>query len=160
MRANRDLDCEIRIAVIRSGPVVQPERTRQLVPIAPTAGVVMTLSNIELILLHNPKCSKSRQTKALLEERGHEFIERCYLDDPLSREELEDLASRLGRPVRDWVRRKETVFGESGLDQESGDDAILDLMADHAILMERPILIRGARAVVGRPPEDVLALLD
>lgn len=120
----------------------------------------MTLANDELILLHNPRCSKSRQTKALLEQRGVAFVERCYLDSPLSKEELEDLATRLARPLREWVRRKEAPYAEAGLDGDSEDDAIIAAMVRHPILMERPILVNGARAAVGRPPEDVLSLLD
>ncbi len=116
-------------------------------------------SDDELVLLHNPRCSKSRATKALLEERGASFTERLYLEAPLSREELEDLAARLGKPVGEWVRRKEAAFGEAGLRGESSDAEILDAMVAHPILMERPILVRGKRAAVGRPPEDVLGLL-
>ena len=120
----------------------------------------MALPNDAIVLLHNPRCSKSRATRALLEERGVEFQERRYLDEPLSRAELEDLAKRLGRPVGEWVRRKEAAFSEAGLAADASDDAIFEAMAAHPILMERPILIRGPRAAVGRPPEDVLALLD
>lgn len=121
----------------------------------------MTLpaSDTEILLLHNPRCSKSRATLALLAERGVEFAERRYLEQPLSREELGDLALRLGRPVAEWVRRGEAAFAEAGLDAEAGDAALLAAMARHPILLERPILIRGKRARVGRPPEAVLDLL-
>ena len=67
-----------------------------------------------LVLLHNPRCSKSRQTKSLLEERGVAFEERLYLEDPLSRAELDELGKRLGRPAREWTRTKESAFGEAG----------------------------------------------
>jgi len=119
----------------------------------------VTLPRDRRVLLHNPRCSKSRQAKQLLEERGVAFEERRYLETPLSREELADLAGRLGRPVGEWVRRKEAAFGEAALDADSGEDALLDAMARHPILMERPILIDGARARVGRPPEDLLELV-
>jgi arsenate reductase len=112
------------------------------------------------VLLHNPRCSKSRQAKALLEERGVSFEERHYLDEPLSLNELEDLAERLGKPIGEWVRPKEAEFAEAGLDASSDASALLDAVAAHPILMERPILVAGARARVGRPPEDVLDLLD
>lgn len=112
-----------------------------------------------LLLLHNPRCSKSRAALALLEERGVEFVLREYLKDPLSRAELESLAERLGRPPGEFVRRNESAFGEAGLDAKSTDDEILDAMAESPILMERPILVRGDRAAIGRPPEDVLALV-
>jgi arsenate reductase len=112
-----------------------------------------------LLLLHNPGCSKSRATLTLLEEKGARFRVREYLEDPLSREELESLAARLGRSASGFVRGKESAFAESGCDADSNDAAILDAMAAAPILMERPILVRADRAVIGRPPEDVLVLL-
>ncbi|MBW2241163.1 MAG: arsenate reductase family protein [Deltaproteobacteria bacterium] len=116
-------------------------------------------SDDELLLLHNSRCSKCRASKALLEERGVAFSERFYLDEPLSKEELEELATRLGKPATEWVRRKEDAFAVAGLTDDSNADAILDAMAAHPILVERPILVRGQRAVIGRPPEDILDLL-
>jgi len=101
----------------------------------------------ELLLLHNPRCSKSRAARALL-------------DEPLSLAELRDLAQRLGRPAREWARRGEDAWRAAGLGEEPGDDAVLAAMAAHPVLIERPIAVRGRRAVVGRPPERVLDLLD
>ncbi len=112
-----------------------------------------------LLLLHNPRCSKSRAALALLEERGVSFSERRYLEDSLSRSELDDLRARLDRPVAEWVRKGEAAFAEAGLEGASTEEALLDAMAKHPILLERPIAIRGKRAVVGRPPENVLDLL-
>jgi len=97
--------------------------------------------------------------RALLEERGVPFTERRYLEEPLGRDELDALRERLARPAGEWVRRGETTFEEAGLGADADEEAILDAMAAHPILIERPILVRGARAVVGRPPERVLALL-
>lgn len=113
----------------------------------------------ELLLLHNPRCSKSRAALALLEERGAGARVRRYLDEPLSREELEDLRRRLDRPPSAWIRRGEGAFAELGLGDGADEDALLDAIARRPILMERPILIRGRRAVVGRPPEAILELL-
>jgi arsenate reductase len=110
----------------------------------------------ELVLLHNPRCSKSRAARALLEERGVAFVERRYLEEPLSPAELADLAARLGRSPRDWARRGEA---EWTLGDDASDARVLAAMAAHPILIERPILVRGSRAVVGRPPERVLELL-
>ncbi len=118
----------------------------------------MALPDDTTVLLHNPRCSKSRQTKALLEERGVDFVERRYLEEPLAVDELRDLAGRLGQPVRAFTRTKEAAFAERELG-EADDDALLAAMAEAPILMERPILVRGARAAVGRPPEQVLELL-
>jgi arsenate reductase len=112
-----------------------------------------------LTLLHNPRCSKSRAAKALLEERGVAFHERAYLDQPLSRQELQELRKRLGRPVAEWVRHGEAAYKEAGLERSSSDAAVLDAMTRFPILIERPILIAASKAVVGRPPEEVLVLL-
>lgn len=112
-----------------------------------------------LVLLYNPRCSKTRTAHALLMERGVAFVERRYLEDPLSRAELTSLRERLGRPAAEWVRRGEAAFAAAGLDAGSSEARILDAIAAHPILLERPILVRGARAVVGRPPENVLELL-
>jgi arsenate reductase len=112
-----------------------------------------------LVLLHNPRCSKSRAAHALLTERGVSFAERRYLEDPLTRTELASLRERLGCPASQWVRSSEAAFGTAGLGERSDEAALLDAMAEHPILLERPVLVRGSRAVVGRPPERVLELL-
>jgi arsenate reductase len=110
--------------------------------------------------LHNPRCSKSRATLALLEERGVSFETRLYLEDPLDTQELGELGQRLGRPILEWTRKKEGAFGAAGLSKDSGDAEVREAMQAAPILMERPIVIRGDRAAIGRPPEDVLTLLD
>lgn len=112
-----------------------------------------------LLLLHNPRCSKSRAARELLEERGVAFVERRYLEDPLSRDELDDLRQRLGRAATEWVRKGESAWADAGLGADASEEAVLDAMAAAPILVERPIVVRGPRAVVGRPPEDVLDLL-
>jgi len=111
------------------------------------------------VLLHNPRCSKSRAARALLGERGVEVQERRYLDEPLSRAELEELRRRLDRPASEWIRSGEPAYREAGLSATSSEALLLDAMAAAPILIERPILVRGSRAVVGRPPERVLELL-
>jgi arsenate reductase len=116
-------------------------------------------SDASLLLLHNPRCSKSRAAHGLLEARGVVFEERRYLDDPLTIAELYELAARLGRPPREWLRRGEEAWTATGLGGDASDDAILRAMAAHPILIERPILVRGRRAAVGRPPERILDLL-
>ena len=116
-------------------------------------------SDDSILLLHNPKCSKSRATLALLEESGAAFETRLYLQEPLDEAELRDLGTRLGKSVVDYTRTKQAEFAEAGLSKDSAEDAIFGAMAKTPILMERPVVIRGARAAIGRPPEDVLALL-
>ena len=112
-----------------------------------------------ILLLHNPKCSKSRATLALLEEKGATFETRLYLEDPLAEDELQDLGRRLGRAPVEFTRTKQAEFAEAGLTKDSSGDEILAAMAKTPILMERPVVLRGDRAAIGRPPEDVLALL-
>ncbi len=114
----------------------------------------------QLLLLHNPRCSKSRAARALLEERGVAFEERRYLEEPLSGDELAELGRRLDRPVAEWIRSGEAAFREAGLAADSDETVLLDAIATHPILLERPILVRGARARVGRPPERVLERLE
>jgi len=111
-------------------------------------------------LLHNPKCTKSRAAKALLDERKVDYDERRYLERPLNAAELAELRRRLDRPAREWVRASEDAFRAAGLSADSGDDQILAAMAEHPILIERPILILDTRAAVGRPTENIEALLD
>lgn len=111
-------------------------------------------------LLHNPRCSKSRAAKALLDQRKVAYDERRYLDRPLSRDELAALRQRLGRPAREWVRAGEAEYRDAGLTPDAGDDAILAAMERFPVLIERPILILPDRAAVGRPPERVVELLD
>ena len=109
---------------------------------------------------HNPRCSKSRQGLALLEERGAEVIVRRYLDVPPNRAELVAAWTALGKPpVIKMMRTGEKTFRELGLSKDSADVALLDAMAAHPILIERPLAISGARAVIGRPPEALLGLL-
>ena len=112
-----------------------------------------------LVLIHNPRCSKSRATLALLEERGAKLEIREYLEEPLSLDELEGLQARFGGPVIEWVRTGEDAFGEAGLDESADDATLLAAIAAHPKLLQRPILVRGARAAIGRPPEQVLELL-
>ena len=108
----------------------------------------------DLVLWHNPRCSKSRAAHELLGDRA---TTRRYLEDPPSREELERVLTLLGTDdPRVILRTGETAY--AGLEQATRDE-LLDAMAAHPELVERPIAIRGDRAVLGRPPERVLALL-
>lgn len=108
---------------------------------------------------HNPRCSKSRQGLALLEEQGVALTVRRYLDDPPSLLELKAVRAALDLPVLAMMRSKDALFAELGLTKDSGDDALLAAMAAHPKLIERPVLIAGDRAVIGRPTEKLLNLL-
>ncbi len=106
-------------------------------------------------IYHNPRCSKSRQTLALLEERGiePEIIE--YLVTPPSAEELRNILGLLGKSPRDILRKKEAK--EVGLDDPAlDDDALIAGMTANPIVIERPIVVNGNKAALGRPPESVL----
>ena len=109
---------------------------------------------------HNPRCSKSRQTLALLEERGISPIVRLYLDDAPSTSEVAEVLQQLGIKPWELLRRGEKVFKELGLDKDATDEALIEAMSAHPILIERPIVIHGGDAALGRPPESVMRLFD
>ena len=112
-------------------------------------------------LFHNPGCSKSCAAKALLEERGVSFKVFHYLEEPLTEEELERVMRCLGlSKARPMMRQNEKIYGELGLDELQEDEDLIRAMTVNRVLIERPILVRGDRAVIGRPPERVLELLD
>jgi arsenate reductase len=111
-----------------------------------------------LKIYHNPRCSKSRQTLALIEEAGQAVEIISYLDTLLRREEIVALAKALGCGPRDMMRRGEAPYKDLGL-AEADDAALFDAMAAHPILIERPIVLRGKKAIIGRPPERVQELL-
>ena len=109
-------------------------------------------------IYHNPRCSKSRQTLVLLEERGiePEIIE--YLVTPPSAEELKTILGLLGKSPRDILRKKEAK--EVGLDDPAlDDDALIAGIAANPIVLERPIVLNDGKAALGRPPENVLEIL-
>lgn len=111
-------------------------------------------------IYHNPRCSKSRQTLALLKERGIEPEVVRYLDDPPSTDTLRGLLRQLGLTPRQLLRRKEAAYRELGLDDpELSDDVLIDAMVSHPALIERPIVVTGKGAALGRPPEAVLDVL-
>ncbi len=113
-----------------------------------------------LKLYHNPRCSKSRAALKLLEERGLEPEVVLYLDAPPSASELKKLLKELGLKPRELLRTKEAPYKALGLDDPGVSDArIIDAMAANPVLIERPILVAGTRAIIGRPPEKVLEIL-
>lgn len=108
-------------------------------------------------IYHNPRCSKSRQTLQLLMDQGiePEIVE--YLKTPPNLATLKALAQKLGLPPSQWVRKSDAKELGIALDSE---DTILKAMAQHPILIERPIVVKGDKAALGRPPENVLKLLS
>lgn len=115
---------------------------------------------MQVTIYHNPRCSKSRQTLALLQERGVEPRIVEYLKTPPDAEELRDILSKLGIPPAALLRTGETEYRELGLDgAKVTDEQRIEAMRTHPRLMQRPIVIRGDRARIGRPPEQVLEIL-
>lgn len=115
---------------------------------------------MSITIFHNPRCSKSRQTLALLEENGVTLEVFEYLKSPVSIELLISVVTKLGVNVRDIIRSKEAEYKESGLDDPSlSDDDIYTILVNNPKLIERPIVINGDKAAVGRPPENVLAII-
>ena len=112
------------------------------------------------VLWHNPRCSKSRGALELLRGRGIEPAIRDYQQQPPDVDELRAMLGRLGIPARQLLRTGEEEYRTLGLhDPALGEDALVAAMAEHPRLIERPILVIGDRAVIGRPPERVLDLL-
>lgn len=111
-------------------------------------------------LYHNPRCSKSRGALELLRARGHDPEIVPYLEQPPTADELRELAGLLGVGARGLLRTGEDEYRELGLGDPSLDeDALIEAMASHPRLIERPILVHAGKAVIGRPPERVLDIL-
>lgn len=109
---------------------------------------------------HNPRCSKSRQALALLQDAGAQVTVRRYLDDAPDLTELQIVRVAMGTPpVIGMMRTGEKLFKELGLGTQSSDADLFAAMAAHPILIERPIAMKAGHAVIGRPPERVKTLL-
>ncbi len=110
-------------------------------------------------IYHNPRCSKSRNTLALLRENGVEPNIVLYLETPPDSAAIKALLKKLGIGAAELVRRGEDEYKASGLGKDSSEAEIVAAMVKHPKLIERPIVVRGNKAVLGRPPENVLALI-
>jgi len=108
---------------------------------------------------HNPRCSKSRNAVALLEEKGieHEVVK--YLDTPPTREELVEVLKMLGLSARELMRTKEELYKELQLKDETDEEKLIDAMVKNPRLIERPIVIKNAKAAIGRPIENIEKLI-
>jgi len=115
----------------------------------------------ELVVYEKPTCTTCRKLAQLLEQRGIDFDRVNYHVEPLPEDKLRELMRKAGMRPRDALRAKEPLVRELGLDRrEAGDDELFALMARHPELLQRPVVERGERAVLARPPERVLELLD
>jgi arsenate reductase len=118
----------------------------------------MTMTSVSII--HNPRCSKSRQTLALLEEQGCEIQIIEYLKTPLSADEIISIKTKLGVSPRQMMRVKEDEYKQQNLSDESlTDEQLIQAMVATPKLIERPIVLANNKAAIGRPPENVLAIL-
>ncbi|HAE04263.1 MAG TPA: arsenate reductase (glutaredoxin) [Gammaproteobacteria bacterium] len=111
-------------------------------------------------IYHNPRCTKSRLTLAILEEKGLDFEVIKYLEDTPSVAELKALLDELGMDPRNLMRTFEAPYKENNLDDESlSEDDLIQAMVDNPILIERPIVKTDKGIAIGRPPENILAIL-
>ena len=116
-------------------------------------------SDIRISIYHNARCSKSRSACALVAEAGVDAEIVSYLETPPTGAELRELLRKLGMKPSELIRRGEPVFAEQYAGRELSEDEAFEALLAHPILMERPIVVRGDRAVVARPPERVRELL-
>ena len=109
---------------------------------------------------HNPRCSKSRNAAALLEEKGVDAEVVKYLDTPPTKEELKDMLKMLGISARELMRTKEEIYKTLSLKEENDEDKLIEAMTLNPKLIERPIVIKDGKAAIGRPIENIIELLD
>lgn len=111
-------------------------------------------------IYHNPRCSKSRATLALLQKNGYEPKVELYLEKPPCADDLKGILRKLGITARELMRKGEAEYRELGLSDDSlSEQALIDAMVTHPRLIERPIVLANGRAAIGRPPEAVLEIL-
>jgi arsenate reductase len=113
------------------------------------------------VIYHNPRCSKSRATLALLESKGIKPEIVKYLESLPSKAELKEILQRLGKSPQEIIRFSESAAKEAGIgpDDVRDLDEWLDILTQHPVLMQRPIVVKDGKARIGRPPEDVLEII-
>ncbi len=119
----------------------------------------LNIKYLDMKIYHNPRCSKSRQTLQLLKDKGIEPEVVRYLETPPTKEELRDVLRKLGMKPEEIVRKKEAIYKEKYKGKELSDEEWLEVLSQNPKLIERPIVIKGNKAVLGRPPEAVLELI-
>lgn len=112
-----------------------------------------------LKIYHNTRCSKSREACGILQDKGVEFETIEYLKTPPTQKEIKGLLQMLGMKAQDIVRKGEPLYKEKFADKKLSESEWIKALAENPILIERPIIIKGNKAIVGRPPEKVLELL-
>ena len=114
----------------------------------------------KVTIWHNPRCGKSRDSFKLLEERGIDAEVVKYLDTPPTKEEIKEVLKMLGVSAREMMRTKEAIYKELDLKNEEDEEKLIEAMAAHPKLIERPIVIKDGKAAIGRPIEKVIEILD
>ena len=116
--------------------------------------------NKEIIIYHNPKCSKSRKALEIIKSKNIEPTIILYLVNKLSKTEVENLLSKLGLSIRDILRTGEDEYKKNNLKNENlSDDELIGFLIKFPKLLQRPIVVKNSKAVIGRPPENILNLL-
>ena len=112
-----------------------------------------------ITIYHKPNCSTSRKAYGFLQEQGVEFETIEYLKTPPTQKEIKALLGILGIKAEDIVRKKESLFKEKFADKKLTEEQWIKILSENPILIERPIIVKGNKAIIGRPPEKVLAFL-
>lgn len=114
----------------------------------------------KVLIYYNPKCRKSREALQIIREKGMEPEIHHYLEEPPSEQELADILRKMGKRPRDIFRKSEPLYKNLGLkNKDLSDDDLLEYLHKYPILIERPIVVKGQRAALGRPPEDIKKIL-
>ena len=114
----------------------------------------------KMTLLHNPRCSKSREALKILEENGIDAEIVKYLETPPTKEDIKNILKMLGINARELMRTKEDIYKELKLKDVTDEEALINAMAEHPRLIERPIVIKDGKAVIGRPPSKIVEFLN
>jgi len=118
------------------------------------------MSNVRLVIYHNPSCSKSRETLQILDNNNLSPTIVEYLDNPPTRQELKKIIAMLDISARELLRTTEQIYADAKLDREAlSEDEIIAVICQHPELLQRPIVVAGERAVIGRPPARVLDII-
>ena len=113
----------------------------------------------QVTIWHNPRCSKSRNAANLLEEQGIDVEVVKYLETPPSKDEIKAVLKMIGISARELMRTKEAIYKELGLKDVEDEEKLIEAMAEHPKLIERPIVIKDGKAAIGRPIEKIVELL-
>jgi arsenate reductase len=111
-------------------------------------------------IYHNPRCSKSREGLEILKASGEQFATVLYLEEPLLEARLKELLKQLGIAPKDLIRKGESIWKERYQGKDLSDEDLVSAMAKHPKLIERPIVVKGNKAIIGRPPEKIREFLN